>query len=61
MASLTLKKEMNTWDFDPTVKMKARKVLNPPLRTAGPISVSVLLILSDLLPETHIINFILTK
>ena len=51
MAQLTLKNEMNTWDLDPTVNMNARKVLNPPFKTAGPISVNVLRILSALLPE----------
>ena len=32
----TLKKVRKTWDLDPASRTKARKVENPPLKTAGP-------------------------
>ena len=32
----TLKKVTNTWDLEPASRTKARKVENPPLKTAGP-------------------------
>ena len=32
----TLKKVRNTWDLEPASRTKARKVENPPLKTAGP-------------------------
>ncbi len=35
----TLKNVSKTWEFDFARRMKERKVLNPPLRTAGPMLV----------------------
>ena len=47
----TLKKVMKTCDVELAVRMKARKVENPPLRTAGPMSTSVFRALSSPDPE----------
>ena len=38
---ITLKKVMKTCEVELAVKTKARKVLKPPLRTAGPMSLRV--------------------
>ena len=46
-----LKKDMNTYDLDVAKSINARSVERPPLNTAGPISVMVLITLSSLLPD----------
>jgi len=46
-----LKKERKTCDEDPAVKTKARNVLNPPLRTAGPMLRSAATVRDCLLPR----------
>ena len=45
--SCTLKNVVKTCEVEKAVRMKARKVLKPPLRTAGPMSLSVLTALSS--------------
>ena len=47
---LTLKNVWKTWDFELASKMKAKNVENPPLTTAGPISVKAFFTLSFLVP-----------
>ena len=42
----TLKKALKTYDLDPANNIKAKKVLNPPYNTAGPIYPKVLAALS---------------
>ena len=49
--TFTLKKVVKTCDVEKAVRMKARKVLKPPLRTAGPMSRRVLTALSPPEPE----------
>ena len=51
--TFTLKKVVKTCDVEKAVRMKARKVLKPPLRTAGPMSRRVLTALSSPEPETY--------
>ena len=46
-----LKKDMNTYDLDVAKSINASSVERPPLNTAGPISVMVLITLSSLLPD----------
>ena len=38
MRKLTLKKVLKTYDVEAAKSMNAKKVLKPPLKTAGPIS-----------------------
>ena len=53
-----MKKVVNTWDVELAVKMKARNVLKPPLRTAGPIPFRVFVALSSPEPLKIEINYI---
>ena len=49
---VTLKNDENTCDFDDARSTRARKVLKPPFRTAGPMFWTVRTVLSLLLPVT---------
>jgi hypothetical protein len=50
---LTLKNDRKTCEEDPAVKTKARNVLNPPLRTAGPMLRSAATVRDCLLPREN--------
>ena len=47
-----LKKVINTWLLDEARRMKARNVENPPLKTAGPMLVTVATARSSLVPAS---------
>ena len=49
----TLKNVTNTCPVDPPSKTRAKKVVNPPLKTAGPISTIAEVTLDDLEPENR--------
>ena len=46
----TLKNVMKVWDVEVPQRMRARNVVRPPLRTAGPIFSRLVMVLSSRLP-----------
>ena len=46
----TLKKVRKTWPVDMEQRARARKVVRPPLRTAGPMEIRALMVFSSLSP-----------
>ena len=52
-ATQTLKKVTNACPVDPPTKTKAKKVVNPPLKTAGAISIIAEVTFNDLEPENR--------
>jgi hypothetical protein len=55
---LTLKNTMNPYDSEKASTMIAKKVVIPPLRMAGPISVRALAARSVLVPDKETISLI---
>ena len=51
--TLTLKNVLKTYDAEAARRMKARKVLRPPYRTAAPMNDSVFCMRSDDTPQWH--------
>ena len=45
-----LKKVKKTWPLEMDPNARARKVVRPPLRTAGPMVIRALMVFSSLLP-----------
>ena len=55
----TLKKVRKTWPVDMEQRARARKVVRPPLRTAGPMESRALMVFSSLSPAGNLFIYLL--